>query len=239
MLTSVYCAEKLKFIDKDVARNYYDKIIESVEKLPKWKGNCYNWVDVTTLKPLSSFVSSVDSGNLLAALLLVGGSVSGSLAHRISKLVDETEIEAFYDERTHLLAIGYDEKSGFTEGKYDLLGSEAMLTYLVGYGLGKLPIESFYALSRRCVKYKGSSLYSWTGGVFEYMMSSIYFDYVSGSFLNQSAKSVMRAHIANKIEGAWGMSESQYLHTDQNGFYDYKAFGVEQIALSREKTEKF
>lgn len=71
------------------------------------------------------------------------------------------------------------------------------------------------------------------------MMSSIYFDYVSGSFLNQSAKSVMRAHIANKIEGAWGMSESQYLHTDQNGFYDYKAFGVEQIALSREKTEKF
>lgn len=238
MLTSVYCAEKLKFIDKDVARNYYDKIIESVEKLPKWKGNCYNWVDVTTLKPLSSFVSSVDSGNLLAALLLVGGSVSGSLAHRISKLVDETEIEAFYDERTHLLAIGYDEKSGFTEGKYDLLGSEAMLTYLVGYGLGKLPIESFYALSRRCVKYKGSSLYSWTGGVFEYMMSSIYFDYVSGSFLNQSAKSVMRAHIANKIEGAWGMSESQYLHTDQNGFYDYKAFGVEQIALSREINRK-
>lgn len=46
-----------------------------------------------------------------------------------------------------------------------------MTAYIVSIGLGKIPSECWYALSRKKVRYKGRSLlYSWSGGMFEYLM---------------------------------------------------------------------
>ena len=45
--------------------------IDSVLTLPKWQGHLYNWYDTRTCEPLHPlYVSSVDSGNLMAYLLL-------------------------------------------------------------------------------------------------------------------------------------------------------------------------
>jgi hypothetical protein len=45
------------------------RTLESVAKLPRYRGHFLNWYDTRTLVPLApSFVSSVDSGNLIASL---------------------------------------------------------------------------------------------------------------------------------------------------------------------------
>ena len=45
--------------------------LETITKMEKYRGHLYNWYDTRTLRPLDSspFVSSVDSGNLVASLL--------------------------------------------------------------------------------------------------------------------------------------------------------------------------
>src|SRR3984893_2341117 len=43
--------------------------LRRVEKLPRSRGHLFNWYDTRTLEPLRpSFISSVDSGNLVASL---------------------------------------------------------------------------------------------------------------------------------------------------------------------------
>ena len=45
------------------------RTMSTLDKLEKYKGHLLNWYDITTLNPLEPrYVSSVDSGNLLAAI---------------------------------------------------------------------------------------------------------------------------------------------------------------------------
>ena len=239
LITSLVCAKKMDFIEEKEFAFFAKKILDSIEKADKWQGNLYNWLDVYSLNRLNGYVSAVDSGNLLASLILLRNfSRDGSIKDRANKLIDNTDIDAFFDSERGLLRIGYnDDNKTFDSNHYDLLGSEAMLTYLVGIGTGKLKKSCFDNLSRRCVKFKGNSLYSWTGGAFEYMMSSIFFKYYRGGMLYNSAKSVLRANIAYCKKSRlpfWGVSEGQYAKVDELGNYQYKAFGVPNIALSNE-----
>jgi cyclic beta-1,2-glucan synthetase len=48
-----------------------ENILSTIEKLRKWRGHILNWYDTATLEPLYPLsVSSVDSGNLAAAISL-------------------------------------------------------------------------------------------------------------------------------------------------------------------------
>jgi cyclic beta-1,2-glucan synthetase len=64
-----------------------ERTLSTVEKLEKYRGHLYNWYDTQTLKPLdaSPFVSSVDSGNLVASLYTLR---SGALALGRQPLLD-------------------------------------------------------------------------------------------------------------------------------------------------------
>ncbi|MCH5164170.1 MAG: hypothetical protein J1F36_04060 [Clostridiales bacterium] len=239
MITSLVCAYKMEFINDNDFTFYAGKILSSIEGADKWKGNLYNWVDIYSLKRLNGYVSAVDSGNLLASLILLRNVSSGEIAKRADALIIATDLGAFFDEDRGLLFIGYDnDGKSFDSNHYDMLGSESMLTYLIGIGTGKLKSSCFRNLSGRCVRYKGVSLYSWTGGAFEYMMSALYFKYCKGGLLHSSAKVVLKANkLYAKRSGLpfWGTSESQYNAVDGSGNYQYKAFGVPNIALSNEK----
>ena len=49
-----------------------DKIIGTLRKMERYKGHFYNWYDTKTLQPLlPKYVSTVDSGNLVASLLVL------------------------------------------------------------------------------------------------------------------------------------------------------------------------
>lgn len=86
----------------------------ATDSLPKWKGHLYNWIDVRTGKTLApAFVSSVDSGNLAAALFSVRELAAGTdRAELAGKLLKEMDFSALYDWEKELFYIGYDAAAG-------------------------------------------------------------------------------------------------------------------------------
>jgi hypothetical protein len=59
-------------------------VLETLESLERHRGHFYNWIDIGTLQPLEPrYVSSVDSGNLCAALLTVSQGCTDILTRPI------------------------------------------------------------------------------------------------------------------------------------------------------------
>ena len=71
------------------------RTMEVMEKLERFKGNFYNWYDTRTLRPLHPlYVSTVDSGNLAAALLVLK---QGLLQLRSAEVVSGTVMDGVAD----------------------------------------------------------------------------------------------------------------------------------------------
>lgn len=69
-LTSVLVALRLGFLSRRRALERLEKTICTLETLETYRGHFYNWYDVHAARPAPPpFISSVDSGNLLAALI--------------------------------------------------------------------------------------------------------------------------------------------------------------------------
>ena len=70
-LTSVVSAFELDFIELDEAVLLLGKILNSIDSLEKWHGHLYNWYDIRSKKTMQPrFVSTVDSGNLVASIVI-------------------------------------------------------------------------------------------------------------------------------------------------------------------------
>ncbi len=237
-LTAYASAYEIGIIDKSRLLWYVERIVSAVEKCEKYNGNLYNWYDCVTLEVLPKrFVSTVDSGNFLAGLSLCSTYVEGKLLERINKIIDETDLSALYDFKRKLFYIGYDDElKSCTENHYDLLGSESALTYLLACGYGKTEKEAFCNLARHTVKSGGAiTVFSWTGGMFEYLMSRLFIAPGADTLLGQAMKGAVRAQLAYaKSLGReiWGVSECRYNEYDDAGGNLYRAFGVPAIAHS-------
>ncbi|MFC4769557.1 GH36-type glycosyl hydrolase domain-containing protein [Effusibacillus consociatus] len=71
-LASTLAARDFGFIDTPGLIERLERTIKTVERLDKWKGHLYNWYDTVTLEPLPPlYVSTVDSGNFVAYLMVV------------------------------------------------------------------------------------------------------------------------------------------------------------------------
>ncbi|MDR3318415.1 MAG: hypothetical protein LBS99_03175 [Clostridiales bacterium] len=218
-------------------------ILATLKKMRKWKGNLYNWYDVATLKVLPPvYVSTVDSGNLLAALVTCRAAFAASpeIQRDIDALTDGCEIEALYDARRKLFYIGTDTVNP-DASHYDLMASEAMLASYLAVSLGRVPKEHFYRLSRAAVRLGGAALYSWSGGMFEYLMSALFLPVYKNTLIYGSNRGAVRAQIAfarrEKLE-FFGISESQYYDFDASGNLQYKAFGIERLGLRKESGQR-
>lgn len=235
-MVATACAYELEFIDFYEFERIISRIINTLELLPKKNGHIFNWIDIKTLIPLEPrYVSTVDSGNLLACLMSVANYFEDPLKNRIERIIEDMDFGFLYTKRG-LLEIGYDETlKRHDDNHYDLMGSESMLTYLCAIGCGKIPKEAWNNLSRQCVRYRGTMLFSWTGGMFEYLMTPLFFDFPNCSFLYKSACNVVKSQIYYaKKQGLsfWGISECQYKALDEWGNHQYKAFGIPDISLS-------
>lgn len=234
-ILSAICAYDLKFIDYSELYNTLSGIIDVVCKLKKWHGNLYNWYDNQNLKVLRCYVSTVDNGNLLAALIVALQTLKKKdvLYIRIKRLIDKMDLSKLYDSSKKLFYIGTDTKS-FDKIHYDLMASEAMLTSYLAVALNKVPKEHWHHLSRAPVKFDGYALFSWSGGMFEYLMPFLFLRIYEGSMLYQSCKTCVNSQITYAKElgyDIWGISESQYFAVDNLKNYQYKAFGVPYLAL--------
>ncbi|MBS5570366.1 MAG: hypothetical protein KHX22_03705 [Clostridiales bacterium] len=70
LIVSVLIAERLGYLSSGEMTERLSAILDTIDRMERWNGHIYNWYDTITLQPLEPrYVSSVDSGNLAAALL--------------------------------------------------------------------------------------------------------------------------------------------------------------------------
>src|SRR5204863_10083977 len=88
-LLATLAAHDFGFISTDELADRTDATLTTVESLERFEGHLLNWYDTLTLAPLPpAYVSTVDSGNLAAALLtlsvalqrLAAGTARGTAA---------------------------------------------------------------------------------------------------------------------------------------------------------------
>ncbi len=182
---------------------------------------------------LTRFRDSVVMSNERAAARI---AACERLAHQASGFATAS-YEFLYDRTRHLLAIGYNVDEGRRDASfYDLLASEARLATFVAIAQGQLPQESWFALGRLLTSAGGDPvLVSWSGSMFEYLMPLLVMPAYGGTLLDQTCRAAVARQMAygNRRSLPWGVSESGYNTVDANLNYQYHAFGVPGLGLTR------
>ena len=159
---------------------------------------CSTGTTFSSLEPLHPhFVSTVDSGNLAAALWTLkqaalalaaeGRGLPGSRPNwrrspaSRTALVREMDFAFLYHSRKKVLSVGFDLSSGRLEPScYDLLASEARIAVFVAIAKGDIPQEAWFHLGRAHTLADGKRvLLSWTGTMFEYLMPALWMKHLS------------------------------------------------------------
>lgn len=245
-LLSVLAALDLNLIDSVEAAHRLERTLATLEGLPKFRGNLYNWYDLRDLAVLGDgFVSFVDSGNLLVCLLTVAAGLEEyadreerfpALAAQCRRLLEQTDLSCFYNPRANLFSLGWNSKEGKLEtGCYDLLMSEARTASYFAVAKGYAPKKHWYTLGRTVAEDHGYvGMVSWSGTMFEYLMPQLFLPIYRNSFPEESFLFAVHTQRKAAVEGLWGVSESAYYAFDGGLHYRYHAHGVPGLALRRD-----
>jgi cyclic beta-1,2-glucan synthetase len=149
----------------------------------------------------------------------------------------EMDFTFLYDGRRKLFAIGYSVDSATLDNSYyDLLASEARLASYVAIAKDDVPVEHWFRLGRSLTATsRSTALVSWSGSMFEYLMPLLVMRSFPFTLLDQTFRGAVRRQIDYATERSvpWGISESAYNVRDRHMTYQYRAFGVPDLALKR------
>ncbi|CAN5166436.1 hypothetical protein BH09GEM1_BH09GEM1_23090 [soil metagenome] len=244
-------AHDLGFISAEQMLDRLEWALDSVDSMAKVRGHLMNWYDLHDLRVLDPpYVSAVDSGNLAGHLTALSAAceelaeAAPELSARISRvgsraraLAWDMDFTLFYDAQRRLFSIGYDARSGRLDaGTYDLLASEARLASFIAVAKDDVAAEHWFHLGRSLTTTdSGTALVSWSGSMFEYLMPVLVMPSRPYSLLDQTHQAAVRRQIAyGHARGVpWGVSESAYNVRDRHDTYQYRAFGVPDLALKR------
>ncbi len=242
-LVSLVAARELNILNPDEFFERLDLTLGVIKGLPKYKGNLFNWYDLNDLSVLGNgYVSTVDSGNFIVMLVALKESLKvyledddrlAELIEVCEKLIDETDLLPLYDKKRELFRIGMNAYDGKTDsGCYDMLMSEARMTAYYAVASSIVSKSHWRSLGRTVTHKMGYlGMMSWSGTAFEYFMPQLFLPLYRDSFIYESvAFSLMVQKNANKI---WGVSESGYYSFDSEMNYQYKANGIQTLALRR------
>jgi cyclic beta-1,2-glucan synthetase len=245
-LLATLAAHDLGFIDTDLLAARVGATLTTVEGLERHEGHLLNWYDTRSLAAMSPrYVSTVDSGNLAAALMALAEGLREAglpeLGRRAAVLADAMGFRFLYDPQRRILSIGFrladEEGPGRLDpAYYDLLASEARLASFVAIARGELPETHWFHLGRLVTSIGGApTLLSWSGTAFEYLMPLLLMKSYPGTLLDESCRVAVRrqADYAAEHGVPWGISECAYNVGDRHGNYQYKAFGVPGLGLKR------
>lgn len=247
MLCAALAARDLGLISSEELGTRACRTLETVQRLTTWRGNLYNWYDITTLEPLPPrFVSAVDSGNFLCCLaaLITGLSEyeAKSPACRRARemaegILQSTHLGALYDWHRDLFYIGFDaDRGAFSSGHYDLLMSESRMMSYYAVAAQEVPVSHWGALSRALSSGGGfTGALAWSGTMFEFFMPYLFLESPPDTLAYESLAFCVReqARYARRQDIPFGVSESGYAATDAAGNYQYRAHGVPTLALRR------
>jgi cyclic beta-1,2-glucan synthetase len=159
------------------------------------------------------------------------------LADRAHDYAIEMDFRFLFDDRRKLFSIGYDvSRGGLDNSFYDLLASEARLASFIAIAKNDVPVEHWFRLGRTLTRRSGATaLVSWSGSMFEYLMPLLVMRSYPFTLLDQTYQGAVRRHMTYAHERGvpWGISESAYNVRDRAGTYQYRAFGVPDLALKR------
>ena len=158
------------------------------------------------------------------------------LASQCQEFAD-MDFSFLFDKSRDLFAIGYNlGEQRLDNSFYDLLASEARLASYVMIAQGQVSQEHWFALGRMLTSTGGATtLLSWSGSMFEYLMPLLVMPTYEATLLDQTCRAAVRRQIAyGKQRGVpWGISESGYNTIDAHMNYQYRAFGVPGLGLKR------
>jgi cyclic beta-1,2-glucan synthetase len=253
-ILSVVSAEDLGFIDRRDMIDRLEHIFRTLERMRRYRGHFFNWYDLATLRVLHpAYISSVDSGNLAGALIAfkqacteLGGAPDvpeeertrlAALAARAHDYFLEMDFRFLFDERRKVFSIGFQHGTATLDNSYyDLLASEARLTSFLAIAKDDVDPEHWFRLGRSiATTLRTQTLLSWNGSMFEYLMPLLVMRSFSFTLLDQTCRGAVKRHIAycNEHGVPWGISESAYNIRDRNMNYQYRGFGVPDLALKR------
>ena len=157
------------------------------------------------------------------------------LVAEANRFAEEIKMRLLYDANRRLFGVGY-AVGGPLEfnSHYDLLASECRLASLVAIAKGEVPAEHWHAMARPLASsHGGRTLLSWSGTMFEYLMPLLFTRSFSNSLLDHACHDAVTQQVAYGHEKGvpWGVSEAAYSALDANQIYQYKAFGVPNLAL--------
>jgi cyclic beta-1,2-glucan synthetase len=253
-LMSIVSARDLGFIQLDSMIDRLEKVFRTLERMRRYHGHFYNWYSLRDLHVLEpGYISTVDSGNLAGHLIAVRQAclqisreddVTEENKQRLKVIAErardyalEMDFKFLFDERRKLFSIGFlTSASTFDNSYYDLLASEARLSSFMAIAKDDVGVDHWFRLGRSLTVASGTrTLISWSGSMFEYLMPALVLRTFPSTLLSQSHQGAVRRQISYGSERnvPWGISESAYNIRDRAQTYQYKGFGVPDLALKR------
>ena len=249
-LLSTVSACDLGFITAAEMAERLELMLRTLERLRRFRGHFYNWYDLHDLRVLEpAYISTVDSGNLCGHLIAVRRAClemagDGEIALRLRAVADraydfamEMDFRFLFDGSRKLFSIGYQQSAHTLDPSYyDLLASEARLASFVAIAKDDVPVEHWFRLGRVLTRATGeTALVSWSGSMFEYLMPALVMRSFPFTVLGETYEGATLRQIAYGAERGvpWGVSESAYNLRDRHLTYQYRAFGVPDLALKR------
>ena len=249
-LISALAARDFGFIDSKKLAELLGATLDTVERLDKYRGHLYNWYDTLEAVPIGQrYISSVDSGNLAVCLVTLSSGVMEyaeecpeleQISRRAREIERGMDFRFLYDGSRKLFYIGYDtSKEEYERNYYDLYMSEARSMDYYAVARGIVEKEHWSVLSRSLTaRHLLIGALSWSGTAFEYFMPHIFLPVFENSFADEALSFAFSEQVdysSKSAKGAvWGISESGYFAFDRDLNYQYRAFGVPYLALSRE-----
>ncbi len=254
-LLSTASAYDLGIIPIEEMTERLERAFGSLDRMARFRGHFLNWYSLPDLAVLDpGYVSTVDSGNLAGHLIALrqaccgfaAGALATSpklasrlehLAGRMDTMVLEMDFAFLFDDTTKLFRIGFNTATHqHDESSYDLLASEARLASFIAIAKHDVAPEHWFRLGRMLTLAHGrAALVSWSGSMFEYLMPLLVMRAFPQSLLGLTYEGAIerQARYGAKRGVPWGISESTYNVRDRHLTYQYRAFGVPDLALQR------
>ena len=253
-LLSTVSAADLGMIERGDMIERIERVFRSLERMRRYRGHFFNWYELGELRVLEpAYVSTVDSGNFAGHLIALKQACLemirerkctseemarlNAIAARAHSYAMEMDFKFLYDERRKLFSIGYLVGANAVDGSfYDLLASESRLASFVAIAKDDVSVDHWFRLGRSLTgDASARTLVSWSGSMFEYLMPALVMQTFPFTLLDQAHKGAVRQQIAYGAQRGvpWGISESAYNVRDRAHVYQYRGFGVPELALKR------
>lgn len=256
-LLSVLCARDFGFIDSTLMQEKISQTLDTLEKLPKWNGHLYNRYSTQTLKILPPyFISTVDSGNFTACLIILARGLREyvyestellTIIKRIETLDKNCDYSKLYNKDRNLFTIGASitkyENAEISKNCFELYMNKARTVSYIECARRNIPLRHWTSLSRVFTEEYGyTGLISFNGSASEYFMPQLFLPTFENSLgyeaLSFALAQQKKQSVKHNGKALWGISDSQCSEKEENGNYKYSVFGLQKLALSEKATIK-